>query len=601
MEPIFFADLVLEVCHAGGAGPLALGGALAGYRRFADAVTDEDARFPYAIFGVASPGEWETGIGWLNEDGLLVREPVASSADGAAVDFSIGEKHVALTLTAEWLAQVAGHGHGVGDVEGLGAALAAGVAATDALANDVAALGAAQAGQQDSIDALAGGLATQDSAIDALTGGLAAQGDAIAAVEAGLAGKQAASADLSAIAAAGTAAFGRGVLTQGDAAAARAYIGAGTSSAAGTVTSVDGSGGTTGLTLTGGPVSASGTLTLGGTLALAHGGTGASDAAGARAALGLGGAATRASTDYLASTGGTVTGVVTVDTTGGAGASQINAMANNFAQCTVISYRSSVATHCNFVGQAAYGTLAAPEQIGAANVSLFELSSRPWTGSGFGQQARIVFSSTSTHSLTNLGVYASIDLTADGSTTRTQVARFDAGLGVTVTGTVRPEADNSRTLGEAARRWSVVYAGTGAINTSDARDKVDVGAPDEALLDAWGGAAWRRYRFADAVAAKGADARWHMGMVAQEMRDAMDGALGAGAAVRWGLLCHDAWEAEPQECDADGAVVRPGRAAGERWGLRYDECLALEAAWLRRELARMSARVAALEAADAVE
>lgn len=41
----------------------------------------------------------------------------------------------------------------------------------------------------------------------------------------------------------------------------------------GTVTSVSGSGGTTGLTLTGGPITSSGTLTLGGTLAVANGGT----------------------------------------------------------------------------------------------------------------------------------------------------------------------------------------------------------------------------------------------------------------------------------------------------------------------------------------
>lgn len=41
----------------------------------------------------------------------------------------------------------------------------------------------------------------------------------------------------------------------------------------GTVTSISGSGGTTGLTLTGGPITASGTLTLGGTLAVANGGT----------------------------------------------------------------------------------------------------------------------------------------------------------------------------------------------------------------------------------------------------------------------------------------------------------------------------------------
>ena len=44
--------------------------------------------------------------------------------------------------------------------------------------------------------------------------------------------------------------------------------------AAGTVSSVDVSGGTTGLTTSGGPVTTSGTITLAGTLAIANGGTG---------------------------------------------------------------------------------------------------------------------------------------------------------------------------------------------------------------------------------------------------------------------------------------------------------------------------------------
>ena len=48
----------------------------------------------------------------------------------------------------------------------------------------------------------------------------------------------------------------------------------------GTVTSVNGAGGTTGLTLTGGPITASGTLTLGGTLAVANGGTGVTSSTG---------------------------------------------------------------------------------------------------------------------------------------------------------------------------------------------------------------------------------------------------------------------------------------------------------------------------------
>lgn len=53
----------------------------------------------------------------------------------------------------------------------------------------------------------------------------------------------------------------------------------------GTVTSVAASGGTTGLTFTGSPITTSGTLVLGGTLAITNGGTGATTAAGARANL----------------------------------------------------------------------------------------------------------------------------------------------------------------------------------------------------------------------------------------------------------------------------------------------------------------------------
>lgn len=59
-----------------------------------------------------------------------------------------------------------------------------------------------------------------------------------------------------------------------------------TISATGTVTSVAVSGGTTGLTTSGGPITGSGTITFAGTLVVANGGTGSTTAAGARTNLG---------------------------------------------------------------------------------------------------------------------------------------------------------------------------------------------------------------------------------------------------------------------------------------------------------------------------
>ena len=82
----------------------------------------------------------------------------------------------------------------------------------------------------------------------------------------------------------------------------------------GTVTSVGLSGGTTGLTASNTPVTTSGTITLGGTLAVANGGTGATTAANARTNLGLGSIATQSAAS-VAISGGAIDGTTIGNTT----------------------------------------------------------------------------------------------------------------------------------------------------------------------------------------------------------------------------------------------------------------------------------------------
>ncbi len=121
---LFFADLVREASHGTGTGDLALEGALAGHRRFAD-VAPPGARFHYCIAGITHPHEWEIGEGEIGSGGTLVRAPLASSAGGAAVNFAPGLKSVALTVAAAWFADREEGAVAIADVEGLEAALAA--------------------------------------------------------------------------------------------------------------------------------------------------------------------------------------------------------------------------------------------------------------------------------------------------------------------------------------------------------------------------------------------------------------------------------------------------------------------------------------------
>lgn len=150
------------------------------------------------------------------------------------------------------------------------------------------------------------------------------------------------------------------------------------------------------------------------------------------------------------------------------------------------------------------------------------------------------------------------------------------------TSLVRPNTDNLHTLGAPTFRWSTVYAATGTINTSDERSKQQIQQIDEAAIRAWANVEYMQYRFDDAVALKGDGARWHFGVIAQRVKDAFD-AEGLDA-FAYGLLCYDEWPEQFEMLDAEGNVVQPYIEAGNRYGIRYEEALALECAYLRSQL-----------------
>jgi len=123
-----------------------------------------------------------------------------------------------------------------------------------------------------------------------------------------------------------------------------------------------------------------------------------------------------------------------------------------------------------------------------------------------------------------------------------------------------PQADNTKSLGIASYRWSVVYAATGTINTSDASQKQDAATltiAEQNVAKAIKGLI-KTFKFKDAVIAKKDKARIHVGVYAQEVAQAFaDQGLDAN---NYGLFCSDTW-------------VDESNVKHTQLGIRYDELL----------------------------
>jgi hypothetical protein len=162
-----------------------------------------------------------------------------------------------------------------------------------------------------------------------------------------------------------------------------------------------------------------------------------------------------------------------------------------------------------------------------------------------------------------------------GAVTATDVARFDT------SGNFRPSADNAYSCGTGALRWSVIYAATGTINTSDASTKTVIGGIDDAekRVAQRIKAGIKKFKFNDSIAEKGDAARIHWGVVAQDVQASFQ-AEGLNA-EQYAMFCSESWfEKDGQRVlDENGEIMTTGEAPDgavkiTRLGIRYEQLLA---------------------------
>lgn len=180
--------------------------------------------------------------------------------------------------------------------------------------------------------------------------------------------------------------------------------------------------------------------------------------------------------------------------------------------------------------------------------------------------------------------------------------------------TLSPISDNNRQLGRSVARWSVVFAGTGTINTSDAREKTPVRSLSSSEIQAARALADEIgvYQWLASVQEKGeSDARQHVGMTVQRAIEILkQHELDPFA---YGFVCYDTWEEQVEVIPAvyeeivtdegvaiQGALIAPERRnvlapAGDRYSFRTDQLNTFIAAGLRAENAELRARQDALE------
>ena len=143
------------------------------------------------------------------------------------------------------------------------------------------------------------------------------------------------------------------------------------------------------------------------------------------------------------------------------------------------------------------------------------------------------------------------------------------------------------------------WNGTACQITSDQRLKQQIAEIDDKLLDAWESVELVQFKYNDAVDQKKDKARLHTGYVVQQIDNACKSHNVDISA--YGLFCHEEYPQETEEVEVeqkDGTKTKERkviREASEHYSLRYTEVYAVECMYLRRCIARLTARIEELE------
>ncbi|WP_209318233.1 tail fiber domain-containing protein [Pseudomonas fluorescens] len=196
------------------------------------------------------------------------------------------------------------------------------------------------------------------------------------------------------------------------------------------------------------------------------------------------------------------------------------------------------------------------------------------------------------------------------------------------------DIDNSANLGNGSKRWATVFAASGTINTSDAREKTAVAEMSQAEINTAMALAKEIgvYRWLDAVANKGDEARLHIGLTVQRVIEVME-SFGLEP-LKYAFVCHDEWPAiEEQgyesikgniyslgeriytdveismfdqyreypatftweETSREYVVTQKSVPAGDRYGFRYDQLALFIARGQEERIARLEALISPIE------